>query len=150
MTISAAITEKKRAEQRSCDLEDKLSLANDELSSAKLALQRADYRQLEVKNKYNKNNMNSDTMSETSFCMTNCSLRSSLTAAVTKRALSTISNFVDSDAMEKQPKESIGRAIKHHRTEENCKQSALREPSANNEVGISSSSGTGIVKSPKE
>ena len=30
MKISAAITEKKRAEQRSCDLEDKQSLAIDE------------------------------------------------------------------------------------------------------------------------
>ena len=151
MKISAAITEKKRAEQRSCDLEDKLSLANDELSSAKLALQRANYRQLEDSNKYNNNNnMNSDTMSEASFCMTDCSSRSSLTAAVTKRALSTIRDFVDSDAMEKEPKETIGRAIKHQATEENRKQNVLQESTANNEVGISSSSGTGIAKSPKE
>jgi len=150
MKISAAITEKKRAEQRSCDLEDKLSLANDELSSAKLALQRANYRQLEDNNKYTNNNMNSDTISEASFCMTDCSSRSSLTAAVTKRALSTIRDFVDSDAMEKEPKETIGRAIKHQATEENRKQNVLQESTANNEVGISFSSGTGIAKSPKE
>ena len=150
MKISAAITEKKRAEQRSCDLEDKLSLANDELSSAKLALQRANYRQLEDNNKYTNKNMNSDTMSEASFCMTDCSSRSSLTAAVTKRALSTIRDFVDSDATEKERKETIGRAIKHQATEENRKQKVLQESTANNEVGISSSSGTGIAKSPKE
>ena len=47
MKISAAITEKKRAEQRSCNLEEELSKTKDSLASVELSLQRFDYRQVE-------------------------------------------------------------------------------------------------------
>ena len=75
MKISAAITEKKRAEQRSCNLEEELSKTKDKLASTELSLQRFDYRQVEYCEKRDKNRF------EASSIVTDASGKSNFTSA---------------------------------------------------------------------
>lgn len=83
MKNSAAITEKQKAEQRAWSLEEELSNLKDELISAQLALQRVDYREVQ----YSDNKLSSDSISEASFALTECSSKSLMLTSVLENSL---------------------------------------------------------------
>ena len=101
MKISAAITEKKRAEQNACNLEDQLSTVKDQLTASELTIQRLEYRQLDD----NKSSITAK--SEASLVNTDLSTKSSMiTTSALERSLMSVDNILQDEGQSSKENES--------------------------------------------